>query len=160
MLNIISKYKYKPVVNEVEFHPYLFQKDLKHFCDLENIKIFAYNPLTKGNYPKKINFQNKYEGYLEAALNFLSKEYKLTRDQIVVNCHMKLGIIPILGLIIKKPKVEDISQATESNNIIKDNFNAEVKDIDQKYIDLLCSFTENQYRLNNGYDIFGINIFA
>ena len=73
---------------------------------------------------------------------------------------MKLGIIPILGLIIKKPKVEDISQATESNNIIKDNFNAEVKDIDQKYIDLLCSFTENQYRLNNGYDIFGINIFA
>ena len=59
LLNFISpnsKPNYiKPAVIEVEFHPYLFQKDLKHFCQLEDIEIFAYNPLTKGKYKNKID---------------------------------------------------------------------------------------------------------
>ena len=42
--------KIRPTFNEVEFHPYLYQKDLKEFCDKENIKILCYNPVVKGNY--------------------------------------------------------------------------------------------------------------
>lgn len=44
LISVLSICTIKPVVNEVEFHPYLDQKDLKHFCDKENIKIIAYNP--------------------------------------------------------------------------------------------------------------------
>ena len=55
LLNILSICKIKPVVNEVEFHPYLYQKDLKEFCDLENIKIIAYYPLIKG-----VNYKSRF----------------------------------------------------------------------------------------------------
>ena len=48
ILIILSFCKIKPAVNEVEFNPYLYQKDLKEFCDKENIKISSYYPLVKG----------------------------------------------------------------------------------------------------------------
>ena len=38
LLIILSLCKIKPVVNEVEFHPYLYQEDLKEFCDKLDIK--------------------------------------------------------------------------------------------------------------------------
>ena len=125
MLNIWSKCKIKPAVCEVEFHPYLFQKDLKQFCDLENIRIFAYNPLTKGDYPKKINLQKKYEGYLEAPLHFLGQKYKLKRTKLIINWHMALNIIPILGIKIKNPaKLEDKMEIINNvvDNAIKETF--------------------------------------
>ena len=53
MLNVLSICRIKPVVNEVEFHPYLYQQDLKEFCDKEEIILFAYNPLVKGEYVER-----------------------------------------------------------------------------------------------------------
>ena len=156
LLNILSICKIKPVVNEVEFHPYLFQKDLKQFCDLEKIKIFAYNPLSKGEYNnKKLNLQNKYEGYLEAPLNYLGDIYKQKRTTILINYHMALHIIPILGIKIKGKSNLFLEKNKRDNTFLIPKIN-----IDQKYIEILCSFTENQFRLNDGSDIFGINIFA
>ena len=41
-----------PAVNQVEFHPYLYQKELLDFCNKNKIKLEAYSPLTHG---KKLN---------------------------------------------------------------------------------------------------------
>ena len=49
LLNLLSFCKIKPVANEVEFHPYFYQKNLKDFCDKEDIALIAYYPLAKGN---------------------------------------------------------------------------------------------------------------
>ncbi|MFX1477038.1 MAG: aldo/keto reductase [Promethearchaeota archaeon] len=52
-----------PVVNQVEFSPFLYLKDLKDFCDSQDIKIEAYSPLTRGkrlNDPKLVAIANKY----------------------------------------------------------------------------------------------------
>ncbi|MCD6434516.1 MAG: aldo/keto reductase [Candidatus Diapherotrites archaeon] len=37
-----------PVTNQVEFHPYLYQRELQEFCERHNIVITAYSPLARG----------------------------------------------------------------------------------------------------------------
>ena len=49
LLNLLSFCRIKPVADEVEYHPYYYQKALKDFCDKENIALIAYYPLAKGN---------------------------------------------------------------------------------------------------------------
>ncbi|MBY0370394.1 aldo/keto reductase [bacterium] len=39
-----------PAVNQVEFHPFLFQKDLLDFSRQHNIHLMAYSPLVHGHY--------------------------------------------------------------------------------------------------------------
>lgn len=38
-----------PAVNQVEFSPFLYQKDLLEFCRMNNIQFESYSPLTKGH---------------------------------------------------------------------------------------------------------------
>ncbi len=38
----------KPLFNQVEFHPYLYQKELLHFCRDQGIELVAYRPFGKG----------------------------------------------------------------------------------------------------------------
>jgi len=52
-----------PAVNQVEFSPYLYQKDLLEFCRNHDIQLEAYSPLTKGyklNDPKLVDVASKY----------------------------------------------------------------------------------------------------
>ncbi len=37
-----------PAVNQVEFHPFLYQEKLLEFCRMNNIQLEAYSPLTRG----------------------------------------------------------------------------------------------------------------
>lgn len=41
-----------PAVNQVEFHPFLYQKDLLKFCKNNKIQLESYSPLTRG---KRLN---------------------------------------------------------------------------------------------------------
>ncbi len=38
----------KVVLNQVEFHPYLYQKDLYDYCNDNNISLTAYSPIARG----------------------------------------------------------------------------------------------------------------
>jgi diketogulonate reductase-like aldo/keto reductase len=52
-----------PTVNQVEFHPYLYQRDLLDFSSSKGIVVEAYSPLTKGerlNDPKLVAIARKY----------------------------------------------------------------------------------------------------
>ena len=150
LLIVLSICKIKPVVNEVEFHPYLYQKDLKEFCDKEDIKIVAYYPLIKG-----ANFRTRYEKIMkekkmnllnEEIVKSLAKKYEKTVGQIILNWHIHLGVIPIPGTFNPDRMKENLAAA---------DFKMEENDIQS-----LCSFSDKQYRFCDGLGIFGINMFA
>ena len=95
LLNLLSFCKIKPFVNEVEFHPYLYQKKLFEFCKKENIIIFGQNPLVKGKYCENVAEEKDRNLLGEEIIVNLSKKYNKTVGQIVLNWSIAREVIPI-----------------------------------------------------------------
>ena len=99
LLNLLSFCEIKPVANEVEYHPYFCQKNLKDFCDKENIALIAYYPLAKGNGAK--NYINEHNGEMdifeEEQVKNLAEKYNKTKGQIILNWEVSQGIVTIPG---------------------------------------------------------------
>ena len=60
---IFQNFDVIPSVNQVEFHPFLFQEELLEFCKNNNIQLEAYSPLTRGqrlNHPTLVGLARKY----------------------------------------------------------------------------------------------------
>ena len=148
--NILTFCKIKPSFNEVEFHPYLYQKELKKFCDKEKIILLAYNPLVLGSYCKERHSEIMKEKKLdllneEVVLN-LAKKYNRTPGQIILNWHMQLGIIPIPG--------------TSNPNRMKENLKAMEFKLEDDDVKLLGKFDDKQFRFCDSYKSYGINLFV
>lgn len=63
LTELLAEANIVPAVNQVEFHPYLFQRDLLDYCTARNIALEAYSPLTKGERlkdPKLVAVAKKY----------------------------------------------------------------------------------------------------
>lgn len=73
-----------PVVNQIECHPYLQQKELKAFCNKHLITIESWAPLRRGG-----------PLFEEPIITDLSKKYNKTPAQIVLRWHMQEGSIAI-----------------------------------------------------------------
>jgi len=69
--------------NQVEFHPSLYQKDLKEFCDKNNIVLTAYSPVGRGQDLKL------------PVIEKLSKKYGRTPSQIILNWIISKNIVAI-----------------------------------------------------------------
>ena len=70
LTELLAETKTVPAVNQVEFHPYLYQRDLLDFCAGEGIVVEAYSPLTKGTRlsdPKLVAVAKKYSTSRAAA---------------------------------------------------------------------------------------------
>ena len=99
LLNLLSFCKIKPAANEVEFHPYFYQKNLKDFCDKENITLIAYYPLAKGNGAKIYikEHQGEFDIFEDNCVKQLSEKYNKTKGQIILNWEVSQGIVTIPG---------------------------------------------------------------
>lgn len=73
----------KPMVNQVEFHPYLTQKELLAFCKEQNIQLEAWSPLMQGEVVNVSEIQE------------LAKKYGKTPAQIVLRWDLQHGIVTI-----------------------------------------------------------------
>ncbi len=112
-----------PVVNQIEFSPYLYQKSLQEYCESKEIKIEAYSPLTKG---RKLDDHRLIE---------IAKTYQKTPAQILLRWGIEKGLI----VLAKSSKKERI---LENASI----FNFKLKEEDMRKLD---NFDEG---LRTGWD--------
>jgi diketogulonate reductase-like aldo/keto reductase len=52
-----------PAVNQVEFHPFLYQRELLEYCQRHQIQLEAYSPLTRGerlNHPTVLDVAKRH----------------------------------------------------------------------------------------------------
>jgi len=148
IFNILPKCRIKPVVNEVEFHLLLYQEDLKEFCDKKQIVLFAYNPLGKDEYVDKNMIIDKSLDLLKdkTVINLKEKYPRLSKSQIILNWHLSLGVVPIVG--------------TSKDDVMKENLKAKNFKISDNIVKIMGAPESEHHRFNDGSDIFGINIFA
>jgi diketogulonate reductase-like aldo/keto reductase len=81
--DVIEDCEVKPMVNQVEFHPYLTQKELLAFCKEQNIQLEAWSPLMQG---EVVNIPEIQE---------LAKKYGKTPAQIVLRWDLQHGVVTI-----------------------------------------------------------------
>lgn len=72
-----------PMVNQVEYHPYLTQKELRVFCKASNIQLEAWSPLARGQVLQDVAIVN------------LAAKYGKTPAQIVLRWELQNGVITI-----------------------------------------------------------------
>jgi methylglyoxal/glyoxal reductase len=84
-----------PAVNQVEFSPYLYQKDLHEFCKKHNIQLQAYSPLTQGQKLK------------DEALVEIAEKYNKTTAQIILRWALQHNIVVIPKSVHKKRIIEN-----------------------------------------------------
>jgi diketogulonate reductase-like aldo/keto reductase len=93
-----------PVLDQVEFTPWLFQKDLLDYCTTKTIQLQSYSPITRG---KKLN---------DPRLLKLCSKYDKSPAQIILRWNLEHGISTIPKSANKKRLQEnfDILQFTLS----------------------------------------------
>ncbi|MBN2909053.1 aldo/keto reductase [Polycladomyces sp. WAk] len=81
--DVMEDCEVKPMVNQVEFHPYLTQKELLAFCKEQNIQLEAWSPLMQGEVVNVPEIQE------------LAKKYGKTPAQIVLRWDLQHGVVTI-----------------------------------------------------------------
>lgn len=80
---LISKSGVIPSVNQVEFSPFLFQKELLEYCQIKGIAVEAYSPLTRG---KKFG---------HPTLTEISQTTRKSPAQILIRWALQHGLVVI-----------------------------------------------------------------
>ncbi len=115
---LFSKTTIIPMVNQMEFHPYLVQQDLIDFCQSKNIQYEAWSPLMKGEIMKIEPLQK------------LATQYEKSVAQIVLRWNLQKGIITI-------PKSSNKNRIAENANLFDFELSKEdiqvINDLDKNY---------------------------
>jgi diketogulonate reductase-like aldo/keto reductase len=93
--DILQNSEIIPAVNQVEFHPFLYQKDLLRFCENNRIQLEAYSPLTRA---KKLSHPDLVQ---------LSKQYGKTPAQVMIRWSLQHGTVVIPKSVHEKRILEN-----------------------------------------------------
>jgi diketogulonate reductase-like aldo/keto reductase len=104
----------KPMVNQVEYHPHLTQKDLLAFCEKEGIQLEAWSPLKQG------------ELLSDSTINEIAEKYGKTAAQVILRWDLQTKVVTI-------PKSIKEQRIIENANI----FDFELSSEDIKKLDRL-----------------------
>ncbi len=103
-----------PSVNQVEFHPFLYQKELLKYCQRKGIQVEAYSPLARGErlkHPRIIS---------------LATRYSKTPAQLMIRWGIQHGLVVI-------PKSTREERIRENSHV----FDFDISDDDMRSLDSL-----------------------
>jgi len=83
----------QPTVNQVEFHPFLYQKDLLDYCTENKIVLEAYSPLVKGR---------KME---DKRITAIAEKYNKSNAQILIRWSLQRGCV-VIPKSVHKERIE------------------------------------------------------
>ena len=119
IIDLLSYSNIKPVINQVEIHPYNSQQELVNFCHKINIQITAYSPLGSSGDIKKRPIYDR-------VVIQIANKYKKTPAQILIKWSLQRGLIVI-------PKSIDLLRIKENIDV----FNFKLLEIDMAQINKL-----------------------
>lgn len=82
--HLLQSCEIKPVVNQVECHPYFQQNEMKDFCKEHDVYVEAWSPLYRGE-----------EIFNEPTIQGLANKYNKTPAQIILRWHIQENCIVI-----------------------------------------------------------------
>jgi diketogulonate reductase-like aldo/keto reductase len=125
---LLSKTSITPMVNQVEFSPFLYQKKLLEYCNSKNIQLEAYSPLTRG---RKFN---------DSILQSISLKYNKSVPQILIRWGLQHKIVEI-------PKSSNKQHLKENADVFDfELVTSEMNQIDALNEDLRIVDDPNQYK--------------
>ena len=111
----------KPVLNQIEFHPWNQQGQIVDYCKKESIAVQAYSPLAEGW---------KHGKFEDPVIAWLSKKHGKTAAQVVLRWELQQGVIAI-------PKSENPGRIKENAAIYDFQLDEEdlekIAELDQGY---------------------------
>ncbi|MBP6866541.1 MAG: aldo/keto reductase [Candidatus Pacebacteria bacterium] len=116
-----------PMVNQVEFHPFLYQKELLEYCRLHGIVVEAYAPLTQGN---KLT---------DERITTIAKKHSKPASQVLLRWSLQHGMVPL-------------PRSAKPDHIIE---NIQIFDfeLDMEDMNTLDSLNENLHFLHDPYKL-------
>ena len=114
-LEVLSKFSaITPAVNQIEFSPFYYRKELLEYCKEKGIALEAYSPLTRA---KKFN---------HPVIKELAQKYAKTAAQIMIHWSLQHGLIVI-------PKSQNPNRIVENSEV----FDFTIDDGDMARLDSL-----------------------
>jgi len=95
LLELLSFCRIKPVVNQIELHPYLTSVNLVNFCKKFDVRVISFNSIVKGTYITQIEGYEDFDLFKNKIIIHLAEKYKKSPAQIILNWHVSRGIVPI-----------------------------------------------------------------
>merc|ERR1711879_126655 len=122
LYDLLTYARHRPVVNQVENHPYLSQSNLVKFCEYAGISVIAYSPLgTPGN------MEGKDVKVLEDdVLNGIGQRYGVSAAQVALRWNFQRDVV-----VVTKSNQKD--RISENKSI----FHFSLNDEDMKRINSL-----------------------
>lgn len=108
--DLLQEAEIKPMVNQIEYHPYLTQKELQAYCIEQGIQLEAWSPLMAGELME------------QPVLQELADKYNKTVAQIILRWDLQTGVVTI-------PKSTNEQRLAENADIF--DFELSIEDMER-----------------------------
>jgi diketogulonate reductase-like aldo/keto reductase len=97
LMDLLTYAEIKPVINQIEYHPYLDQDNLIKYCKENEIQVMAYGVLCKGFYVSKFHLEKNIDLLEEKVVREIAKSHNTSSGNIALSFTLSQDLITIFS---------------------------------------------------------------